>query len=247
MTQHALYTFEPPHVTLAGSAVTNVADQSVNNYGLVAAGAPQYEEFSWNGHPAIVFDGVGDTLKQTTGLGQDMIGGTDTPCIMFIVFQQLQANYVSGDAVWSCGDNASANPFFRFVISSQTGGRRWEFRKRDAATGAGSGAGGNGSVADFNPHVATLTTDGTACTIKIDNITVFSGAMDVGDMGAIDTFALACLSRNTDAGFCAMRCWAVSIHDTLTAGEELDIFTLYSDKYVLQPLRTCGDHFRRRL
>ncbi len=246
MTQHALYTFERPLVTLSGSAVTNVADQSVNNYGLVAAGAPQYEEFSWNGHPAITFDGTDDTLKQTTGLAQAMIGGTDTPCIYFIVFQLLHGN-ASGDCLVGCGDNASANPFFRFVVSAQTGGFRWEFRKRDAATGAGAGAGGIGSVVDFNPHVATLTTDGTNCTIKIDNITVFSGAMDVGDMGTMDTFALACLSRNTDASFAAFRCWAVSVHDTLTAGEELDIFTLYNDRYVLQPLRTCGDHFRRRI
>ena len=246
MTQHALYTYERPLVTLSGSAVTNVADQSVHGYDLVAAGTPQYEEFSWNGHPAITFDGASATLKQTTGLGNVMVGGVDTASITFVAYQLLHGN-ASGDAIWSCGDNASANPFLRFVVSDQTGGKRWEFRKRDAATGAGSGAGGIGSPADFNPHVATLTTTGTTCTIKIDNITTFSGAMDVGDMGTIDTFALACLSRNTDASFCAMRCWAVSIHDTLTAGEELDIYTLYSDKYVLQPLRTCGDHFRRRL
>jgi hypothetical protein len=246
MTQQALYTFERPNMTLSGLSVTNVADQSVNNYGLVAAGAPQWEEFSWNGHPAVTFDGVDDTLKQTTGLGQDMIGGTDTPNVVVLVYQTLPGN-ASGDAMWSCGDNASANPFYRFVVSIQTGGFRWEYRKRDAATGAGSGAGGLGSVVNNAPHIAICTTDGTACTIEIDDVTVFSGAMDVGDMGAIDTFALACLSRNTDSAFCAMRCWAVSIHDALTAGEKRDIYTLYYDKYIGRPANTCGDHFRRRM
>ncbi len=246
MTQRALYTFERPNVTLSGSTVTAVADQSVNGFNLANAGAPTWEEFSWNGYPAVTFDGVDDTLKQTTGLAQAMIGGTDTPCTVVTVFQQLHGN-ASGDAFWSCGDNASANPFFRFVISSQTGGSRWEFRKRDAATGAGSGAGGIGSVSDFNPHVAICTHDGTACTIEIDDVVTFSGAMDVGDMGTMDTFALACLSRNTDASFCAVRYWAVSIHDALTAGEKRDIYTLYSDRYILRPANTCGDHFRRRV
>lgn len=239
------YSFEPVHVTLSGSDVTGVADQSVNGYSLVAAGAPQYEAKSWNGHPAVVFDGVDDTLKNTTGLGNAMIGGIDRACTVFVAFQALPGN-ASGDHLWSCGDNASINPFFRFLYSSQVGGFRWEFRKRDAATGAGAGAGGVGSVADCNPHVACLTHDGTNCTIEIDGVVTFSGAMDVGDMGTMDTFALACLSRTTDSAFGAWRLWAFSAHDTVTAGEKASILSLYQ-QYMGLGGSGGGDHFRRRI
>lgn len=245
MSALATYSFESVHVTLSGSTVTVVADQSVNGYNLANAGAPQYEAISWNGFPAVTFDGTDDTLKQTTGLANDMIGGIDTPCTVFMAYQLLHGN-ASGDALWACGDNASANPFFRFVVSNQTGGQRWEFRKRDAATGAGAGAGGIGSVVDFNPHVAAITHDGTACTIEIDGVVTFSGAMDVGDMGTVDTMALACLSRNTDSAFCAYRLWAWTAHDTVTAGEKAGILSLY-EQYMVRGVTSGGDHFRRRV
>ena len=245
MSALATYSFEPVHVTLSGSTVTVVADQSINGYNLANAGAPQYEAISWNGYPAVVFDGTDDTLKQTTGLANDMIGGIDAPCTVFMAFQRT-AQGASGDCFWSCGDNASINPMFRFVESSQTGGFRWEFRKRDAATGTGSGAGGLGAVADNNPHVMGLETDGTNCTIEIDGVTVFSGAMDVGDMGTMDTMALACLSRTTDSSFAAMRLWAWSAHDTVTAGEKAGILSLY-EQYMPRGVTSGGDHFRRRV
>lgn len=239
-TRHGFFTFEPNLVTLSGLTVTAVTDQSGNGYDLANAGAPQYEQFSWNGHPAVVFDGTDDTLKQTTGLGGAMISGIDTPCTVVTVVQRLGA----ANCLWGCGDTASANPFFRGVLNRDNA----EFRKRDAATGAGAGAGGiGGDFRSFAPHVVVWAHTGTACTIKIDDVLVFSGAMDVGDMGTMDTFALACLSRNTDSAFCACRYWCCDIYDALTAAEERDLYTLYSDKYILRPSRTCGDHFRRRI
>lgn len=245
MSTLAQYTFEPANVTLSGSTVTVVADQSSNGYNLANAGAPQYEQRSWlRGLPAVVFDGTDDTLKNTTGLANAMVGGIDKACQVYIVAQRTTKLAAAGQ-LWACGDNASANPFFRFLDNAAT--NCWEFRKRDAATGAGAGAGGTGSPCDNNPHVFKLKHDGTSCSIHVDGIQVFSGAMDVGDMGTLDNFALACLSRNTDSAFSAMRCWAFSAHDTLTAGEETALDSLYWDTYLAPLGLGGGDHFRRRV
>lgn len=237
------YSFEPVHVTLSGSTVTVVADQSGNGYNLANAGAPQYEAVSWNGYPAVVFDGTDDTLKQTTGLANALVGGTDKANYVILAVQPTLVQ-VDGSCFMGVGDNASANPFYRLVRGT---GNPWEARKRDAATGAGAGAGGtSGVLIDNRPHIVSLTHTGTAFTIKVDSVIVATGAMDVGDMGTLDVMALACLSRNgTDASFCAMRLWAASFHDTVTAGEEAALESLFA-QYMGRGGLGGGDHFRRR-
>lgn len=242
----AQYTFEPVNVTLSGLTVTAVEDQSVNNYDLANAGAPQYEAVSWTGLPAIVFDGVDDTLKNTGALANAMIGGADTPCQIYMVAQLL--NIPPGGTagqLWSCGDNASVNPMFRAVYNLNV--MTLEFRKRDAATAAGAGAGGNGGPLDRQIHVFKWLHDGTTFGTYVDNNLVLSGAMNVGTMGTMDNFAIACLSRTTDSAFANIRVWAMSIHDTLTAGEEAALDSLYDSTYIPRAGLAGGDHFRRRI
>lgn len=245
MTTLAEYSFEPVHMTLSGSSVTNVADQGVSGYTLTAVGAPTYEQESWNGYPAVTFDGTDDALKNTGGgLGNAMIGGADRACYVILAYQITQRG-TGGDALWSVGDTGTINTFFRFVEASTP---NWEFRKRDAGTGAGAGAGGIGGRHDFNPHVAELVTDGTTYSIIIDGVTVSSGGMDVGDMGTPSTFAIGCLSRSSDSSFCSMRLWRISCHDTVTAAEQGQLRSLYA-QYMPWGRNTGGggDFERRRI
>lgn len=243
MTVLGSYTFEPPNVTLSGLTVTAAADQSGNGFNLANAGAPQYEQISWNGYPAVLFDGVDDTLKQTTGLANAFVGGIDKACYMILAIQATKVD-ASGACFVGVGDNASANPFYRLVRGT---GNPWGARKRDAATGAGAGAGGESAVLiDGRPHIVSVTHTGTAFTLKVDSVTIASGAMDVGDMGTLDTLAIGCLSRNTDGSFASMRLWAASFHDTVTAGEEAALESLF-DKYMGGGGMGGGDHFRRRI
>lgn len=243
MTVHASYTFERPNVTLSGLTVTAAADQSGNGYDLANAGTPTYEQISWNGHPAVLFNGTDATLKQTTGLANVFIGGSDTACYIILAMQATKVD-VGGSCFFGVGDNADADPFYRLVRGT---GNPWGARKRDAATGAGAGAGGESSLLiDGRPHIVSLTHTGTAFTLKVDSVTIASGAMDVGTMGTLDTVAFGCLSRTTDASFASMRLWAASLHDTVTAGEEAALESLY-DKYMGRGGMGGGDHFRRRL
>jgi hypothetical protein len=250
----ALYTFEDAFLTLSGSNITAVADQaSVGPYDLVeltSGNGGTRETGGFGGYNCVLQDGTDDTLVQTGGLANAMVGGTDNDCWIGIVQSRVSTG-TGGDAVVACGNSASGNFFFRFVEG--TAGVT-ETRKRDDATGTGAGQGANGTAwtdgarqywewshaSGQNTELLRTAPNGTLTTY------IASTAMDVGGCTS-NRFALGCLYRTTAAGFMNQRVAMLHICDAPPTSGELISLRSLAAKYISPPqiLNSPADRARR--
>lgn len=249
----ALYTFEDLYLTLSGSNITAVADQSVNGYNLsegTSGNGGVREQTGFGGYPCVLQDGTDDYLFTSSALSTNLIGGTSNTAFVMIAWQRVAAGS-SGDCSWSCGNTASANMFFRFVENASNS---YEFRLRDDATGAGSGSGGTGGTMDALRHVVELTRNATTFDVTVSGTTVsVANAASVASGAMTDTgcttnrFALGCLLRSTASGFMNQRLAAVHLLDTPPTTTEKTSLRSWFSRYISAPqtINSAADRVRR--
>jgi hypothetical protein len=185
-------------VTQGGGTVSAFTDLSGLANHFTCPSQPVHEAAGWvDGTASVLFNGTSNYAVCTTSLAASLVGGSDNSCTIYLVGQMV-TDGATDAALIAFGSSSSNNPIVRLA---DNGAGTINFYKRDDSNAALTSS---SATIGTTARRITLIYSGNTYTLRVDGVTVASGALDVGTT-TVDRASIGALVRATAATFCNLR------------------------------------------